>query len=287
MSVSNSLASSARSKWEEFKPRSLPPVPSWVEPLGRAGYIAKGIVYGIIGFLAFKLAIGAGGEIAGSREAIQTIGQQPYGRILLGIVALSLLGYTVWRLVQAVKDTEGAGTDLRGVGQRLGYVISGLTYLALGGFAGSIALGMGGQSNSGNSASFLLDSTWGRLVLGVVGVITIGVAMLFISKGIKAKFMENYALSSMSDTQRKIAYYAGRVGLSTRGVAFAIIGGFILMSAWRGTAGGEIAGLKDALAAIAAQAYGKVLIGITGLGLICYAVHMVMTGIYRSFNVGK
>ena len=36
--------------------------------MGRFGLIAKGIVYFIIGFLAFKLAIGAGGEISGSRE---------------------------------------------------------------------------------------------------------------------------------------------------------------------------------------------------------------------------
>jgi hypothetical protein len=89
----------------------------------------------------------------------------------------------------------------------------------------------------------------------------------------------------MSETKRKVALYAGRVGLITRGIAFAIIGGFILTSAVRGTADGEVAGMSDALAAIAAQSYGKILIGITGFGLMCYALHMVMMGIYRRFNV--
>lgn len=275
--------------WHGFEARSLPEVPKWIEPLGRAGYVAKGIVYGIIGLLAFKLAIGAGGEIAGAREAIQEIGQQPYGRILLGLVSVGLLGYTAWRLVQAIKDTDGEGSDTKGILKRIGYAISGIAYLTLGCFAGSIALGLtsSGGNDSGGYASFLLDSTAGRVVLGLAGLITIGVGIHFIYKAVKAKFMEKYSFMSMSETKRKLALYAGRLGVSTRGVAFIIIGSFIVMSAYRGTGDGEIAGIRDALAAIAAQSYGQILLGVAGVGLMCYAVHSVMKGIYRRFNIGQ
>ncbi len=271
--------------WHGFKTKSIPEVPSWIESFGRAGYVAKGVVYGIIGALAFMLAIGAGGKISGSREAVQQIGEQPYGRVLLGIVAIGLLGYTSWRWVQAVKDTEGAGTDAKGIVKRTGYTVSGIAYLMLGIFAGSLALGMAGGSDS--SSSSILDSTWGRIALAVAGAITIGVACYFVYKAYKAKFMESYDLSRMSEKTRKIALHVGRAGLSTRGVAFAIIGAFILISAIRGTADGEVAGMSDALAAIAAQSYGKILLGITGFGLVCYAVHMTLMGWYRRFNVGK
>ncbi|TWT56205.1 DUF1206 domain-containing protein [Allorhodopirellula solitaria] len=280
---------SEHESWHGFETKTLPEVPSWVEPLGRAGHIAKGVVYGIIGALAFQLAIGAGGEISGSREAVREIGQQPFGRILLGIVAIGLLGYTLWRWVQAAKDTEGEGTDAKGIVKRVGYALSGAAYLSLGIFAGSLALGMAGGSGSGSGggSSTLLDSTWGRIVLGVAGAVTISVAIYFVYKAYLAKFMEKYDFARMSESARKFALHAGRFGLATRGVAFAIIGGFILRSAVNGTADGEIAGMSDALAAIAAQPFGKVLIGITGLGLVCYAVHMCLMGWYRRFNIGK
>ncbi|TWU08087.1 DUF1206 domain-containing protein [Stieleria varia] len=273
--------------WHGFETRSMPEVPPWVETLGRFGHVAKGVVYFIIGFLAFKLAVGAGGEISGSRDAIREIGQQPFGQFLLGLTSIGLIGYTAWRWVQAAKDTEGVGEDAKGIAKRIGYAVSGLGYLMLGCFAGSLALGIAGTSRSGDEGmtSSLLDSTWGRLVLAVAGAITIGVAVYFVYKAYRAKFMTTYQINKMSETARKAALNAGRIGLSTRGVAFAIIGGFILMSAIRGTSDGEIAGMSDALAAIAAQTYGKLLIGITGFGLMCYAVHMFLMARYRKFNV--
>lgn len=291
MSTSHSTTNprGANHSWHGFQTREMPEVPSWIETFGRLGHFAKGLVYFIIGFLAFKLAIGAGGEISGSREAIREIGQQPYGRLLLGFTAIGLLGYTAWRWVQAAKDTDGAGSDAKGIAKRVGYTISGIVYLALGCFAGSLALGLAGGSGGGGSgdggATALLDSTWGRIILGVAGAITIGVAIYFVYKAYVAKFMTKYDLFSMSDSARKLALNVGRVGLSTRGIAFAIIGGFILISAIEGTSDGQIAGMSDALAAIAAQSYGKILLGVAGFGLMCYAVHMALMGWYRTFNV--
>ncbi len=273
--------------WRGIEMASLPEVPAWVETMGRAGHFAKAAVYFIIGLLAFKLAIGSGGESAGARDAIREIGQQPFGQVLLGLVAIGLIGYTAWRWVQAAKDTEGAGHDAKGIIKRAGYVISGLSYFSLGCFAGSLALGWGsGSSDSSSSAaSTLLDSTWGRVILGIAGTITIGVACYFVYKAYQAKFVEKYNFTAMSETSRNVALYTGRIGLSTRGIAFAIIGGFLLTSAIQGTNDGEIAGMSDALAAIASQAYGKILIGVTGFGLMCYAVHTAMLGWFRRFNV--
>jgi len=268
----------------------MPEVDPWIETLGRLGHFAKGLVYFVIGLLAFKLAIGAGGEISGSRDAIREIGQQSYGRILLGLTTIGLFGYTAWRWVQAGKDTEGAGHDAKGIIKRAGYMVSGAAYLALGVFAGSLALGLGSSSggNSGNGlTSGLLSSSWGQVLLGIVGVITVGVAIYFVYKAYYAKFMTSYNLFEMGETTRKVALHVGRMGLSTRAIAFAIIGGFIITSAYRGTADGEIAGMSDALAAIAAQSYGKILIGIVGFGLMCYAIHMALLGWYRKFNVNE
>lgn len=284
-----SADATSRFSWHGFQEARLPQVPSWVETLGRAGHIAKGIVYFIVGFLAFRVTIGAGGEVGGSRNAIREIGEQPYGKFLLGLVAIGLLGYTAWRWVQAIKDTEGAGTEAKGLVKRTGYAISGIAYLILGCYAGSLSLGFVGGSSNGDSskASFLLDSTPGRIVLGVAGAVTIGVGIYFVVKGYYAKFMTKYQLAEMGDTFRTTALHAGRIGLITRGIAFAIIGFFLAQSAWQGTANGEIAGMGDALSAIAGQMYGRILLGIVGFGLMAYAVHMFLLGCYRRFNVAN
>ncbi|MCD0458230.1 DUF1206 domain-containing protein [Roseiconus lacunae] len=272
-------------KWNGFQVAQLPQVPSWVETLGRAGHIAKGCVYFIVGILAFRVAIDAGGEIGGARNAIEEIGKQPFGQALLLLVAIGLIGYTAWRWVQAIQNTEGADDDAKGIAKRVGYGASGVTYLGLGLYAGALVFGFtSGSGDSGQQPSFLLDSTWGRAMLGIVGT---GIAIAggyFVYQGWKAKFMEQYNLARMSETLRQTAYHAGRMGLITRGIAFAIIGYFLLRSAWFG-ASGEIAGMGDALSAIAAQTYGKFLLGVVGFGLMAYAVHMALLGWYRRFNV--
>jgi hypothetical protein len=79
------------------------------------------------------------------------------------------------------------------------------------------------------------------VLLGVAGAITIGVACYIIYKAYRAKFMSKYDLARMSESVCKAALHAGRMGLTTRGIAFAIIGGFVMMSAIRGTADGDIA----------------------------------------------
>ena len=73
----------------------------FVEKFARFGYAAKGVVYCVVGALAAFAAFGAGGQTTGSRGALQTIYDQPFGRVLLGVVALGLLGYGVYGLAEA------------------------------------------------------------------------------------------------------------------------------------------------------------------------------------------
>ncbi|MEZ6044181.1 MAG: DUF1206 domain-containing protein [Planctomycetaceae bacterium] len=286
MSVSSSQSHPHQTTWRGFTTAELPEVPHWIEVAGRAGHVIKGVVYMIVGFVAFKLAIGAGGQISGARGAIREIGNQPFGQTLLAVTAICLFGYTAWRWVQALRDTEGVGDDLQGIIKRLGYAMSGAAYAFLGVYAATRAIGtdfnfIGG----GDTTKSYLSTLPGQIVLAIAGAIVIGTGFFFIYKGFVAKFMRTYNLAAMSDTVRKIALYAGRMGLMTRGVAFIIIGGFLISSVVQGINDGEISGLSDALAAIAAQTYGKVLLAITGFGLMCYAIHCLLKGWFRRFNV--
>ena len=155
-----------------------------MEKLARAGYLTKGVVYAIIGVLAFQAAIGSGGQTSGSRGAIRQIAEQPFGQVLLILTAIGLLGYAVWRLIQAIKDPEGKGSDGEGIAKRVGYAISGAIYAFLAFYAASIVFGWStgssGGSDGGKEAwtAQLLAQPFGQWLVGLVGAIVIGVGVL-------------------------------------------------------------------------------------------------------------
>jgi hypothetical protein len=97
----------------------------WMTMLARCGYAAKGVVYLIIGGIAAQVAIGARGAVTDQKGALQTILAQPFGRILLGVVAIGLFGFALWCFIQAVFDTEGKGIKAKGLIARIGYAAVG------------------------------------------------------------------------------------------------------------------------------------------------------------------
>ena len=81
------------------------------ELMARVGYTARGVVYMIVGGFAVLAAFGSGGETTGTRGALYSLLTQPFGYALLGAVALGLLCFSLWRLLQALLDADRLGTD--------------------------------------------------------------------------------------------------------------------------------------------------------------------------------
>src|SRR5215471_15967293 len=115
--------------------------------LARAGFIARALVYGIIGLLAFDLAVGHGGKITNQQGAFRTVDQQSFGNVLLTLLAIGLGGYALWRLFRAALGHGPEGAD-RGI-ERLGALGSGLAYAVLCAVAVQILTGPG--TSGGNA----------------------------------------------------------------------------------------------------------------------------------------
>src|SRR5918997_6489379 len=91
----------------------------WVEWIARFGYAAKGVVYMVMGILAVLAAVEAGGgSTTDQNGAFQTIEEAPFGQVLLGVVAVGLMGYVLWRSIQAVADPDGEGLGPKALGKR-------------------------------------------------------------------------------------------------------------------------------------------------------------------------
>lgn len=259
----------------------------WVEPLARFGYTAKGIVYALVGILAAQAAFGAGGKTTDSRGALQTILEQPFGQFLLGLVAIGLVGYALWRLVQAMMDTENHGTEAKGIAQRLSYVGTAVIYGGLALTAARLALGSG-SSGGGNASqdwtARLLAQPFGQWLVGTIGALVIGFGCHQLYKAYTAKFRRKLKLNEMSENEKTWATRMGRFGLAARGIVFGVIG-FFLIQAARSSNASEVRGLGGALAALASQPYGPWLLGLVALGLIAYGIYNFVLARYRQMVI--
>ncbi|WP_053731915.1 DUF1206 domain-containing protein [Nocardia sp. NRRL S-836] len=76
--------------------------PSWVEPVGRVGWIGKGVAYGVIGVLVGLAAVNADPEQSGGMDkALHTLAAQPFGMFLLTAVAIGIAAFGVYCFVAA------------------------------------------------------------------------------------------------------------------------------------------------------------------------------------------
>jgi hypothetical protein len=111
--------------------KSLAEAGPWIVGLARAGYAAKGVVYCAVGLLALLAAFGNGGETTGSRGALHKILAQPFGVVLVSLLAVGLSGYALWCFVQAIFDPEYAGDGVKGAAKRVARFVKGCIHLGL------------------------------------------------------------------------------------------------------------------------------------------------------------
>lgn len=256
----------------------------WLEKLARFGYAAKGLVYFIVGLLAAQAAIGSGGKTTDTSGALQEIVVRPFGKLLLGLVAIGMIGYVLWRFVQAVLDPEHANqsNSAKRIVQRIGYLFSAIAYSGLAITAVKLILDAGGTGGETKEdwTRMVLAQPLGQWLVGLAGVLVLGVGASYFYRAYKADFQEHFKRGQMSSRQRKWAKRIGQFGIAARGVVFCIIGLFVIVAARQSDAS-EVKGLGEALAVLAQQPYGAWILGIVALGLISYSIYLLIEARYR------
>ncbi len=251
----------------------------WIEPAARAGYVAKGIVHILIGALAITAAIGAGGAIGGGETAIRTIGQQPFGQILLVLIGVGLFAFALWRAVQAALDPDREGQDAKGVGKRVGYGVSAVVYCFLGITAFQMAFGQ----RAGRGGSFL-DRIWsssiGPWLIGIAGAIVVLYAAVELHRAWSAKVTEHLKTYEMDPDERRWVVRLGRAGILARAVVFIIVGLGMIRAALR-VDPSEVQGVGGALHQIASQPFGIFLLVLVAAGLVAYGLYQLALARYR------
>jgi hypothetical protein len=250
------------------------------EALARAGFVARGAIYAIIGILAVKVALGAGGKTTNQTGALKTIAHQPFGKVLLVATAVGLAGYALWRLIHAVlgHGPEKADSAM----DRVAALGSGVAYAVICAIAVGILLGSGSSSSGSprKPAAGVLGWPGGTWIVGVAGAVLIGVALYQVYRGLSHAFLDDSKTGEMSPAVRRWITWIGTFGHLARGVVFGLVAVFLIKAAVDYNPSNAV-GLDGALAKLANQPYGSWLLGIVAAGLIAFAGYSLSDARYR------
>ena len=263
--------------------RPLPGGRNTIERIARFGYGARGIVYIVVGALALLAAIGQGGRAGDSKDALRAVLSGPFGAVLVGVIALGLAGFALWRLVEGVTDADRRGTSAKGLAVRGAHLISAVIYLGLAVSAASLSLGLGMSGGDGmhDGTAWLLAKPYGRWLVALGGLGVIGGGFGFLGKAWRGDVTDRLAL----DTQARDRWAGpvGRSGYAARGIAFLIIGGFLVAAAWHQRSS-DAKGLTEAFALLRAQPYGWILLGLVAAGHAAFGAFGLIQARYRHID---
>lgn len=254
--------------------------------IGRAGWIAKGLVYALTGVLAFLIAVrsasgdesSTGDGEASQSGAVAAIAERPAGSVLLLILAIGLGIYGAWRIVTLIIPAD---TDAETWATRLAYAVSAVTSLLLALTAVSFALDPGDAESDQDAqiermSRAALEWTGGRIAVFLAGVVVGMIAVFFARKAMAATFSGELAEGGVGAISDETIVTIGRVGWFGRSAMMLLIGFFLVRAAVLFDAD-EAQGLDGSLRQAAGSPLGLGLVAAVGLGLFAYGVFCLLS----------
>ncbi|GAA3823652.1 DUF1206 domain-containing protein [Nocardioides panacisoli] len=242
------------------------PALRWPARLGMVGY---GVVYLLIAWLAVQLAFGDSAGQASGSGALHELAQQPFGGVLLVLVAVGLAGFCVWEACRAVAGHRSDDGARRWVA-RAGSAGRALVYATLAVLAVLTAFGdsSSGGGSQGTTASLL------KLPLGPAIVVAVGLGIAAVGlvggyRGISDRWRKDVEVEGQQGKVGGVVEVLARAGYLSRGLAFLAVAGFFV---WAGVADDarKSGGLDQAIVKLRDEPYGPWLILVVAIGLACF-----------------
>jgi hypothetical protein len=260
----------------------VPTTKDTLERLGRAGLVARGCNYVIVGWLALLIATGDQTQEADRQGAVAAVARQPFGEWLVIALVVGLAGYAAWRLAEAITGHTSSDADA-GTFKRIGAAAKAALYA---GFAVStLGILLRGQKGNGGDqqrtwTARVLDWPLGRPAVVAAGIIVIGAGLFNIWRGIAQRFadrLKEHELHGASEPAVRVLGTAGHLG---RGVAFALVGSFVVQAALTHDPD-RSRGLDGALHTLVARSYGPPLLVAVALGLALFGAYSLAEARWR------
>ncbi len=242
-----------------------------LDGLARAGFVAYGVVYVLIGWLAAQLALGSADGSASGEGAFAEIAQKPLGAVALWLAAAGLAALVVWQLCQAVgghRDHDGVRRAL----SRLGSAGRAVVLATLAVLAVRTALGSSSEGGSGGSTGALLGMPAGPLLVVLAGAVVLAIAGASAYRGISDRWRKDIdAEGSTGEVGRAVEVLA-RAGYLSRALAFGVIA-LLLVRAGLEHDATQSGGLDQAIVRFRDEPLGPWLMVVVAAGLACFGAY--------------
>lgn len=249
----------------------------WAVPIMRAGYSGRGLVYLTIAGVSLWSIIN-GGEAEGTSDAMARL-SGGWGAMVVGLIALGMLAYAIWRAVDCLWDLEAYGNGAKGMIARAGMLVTGAIHLAIGVLAVMLLIGMRAAASGGGGGGFLqqaMQNPAGRWALGIAGAGTIIAGGFYLYKAVAEKYLDHLKANHFTMHWNLLL----KVGLGAQGVVVAIIG-LLMIYAARSANSSQAGGMGSAFDWLQGQAHGRALVVALCLGLFGFAVFCFVNAAYR------
>ncbi|MBA4798657.1 MAG: DUF1206 domain-containing protein [Rhizobiales bacterium] len=247
--------------------------------MARAGYGARGVVFLMVAALA--LFSGFAGAEPDTNSALETLLQQPFGRVWIGLIGLGLAGFVVWRLAQSLANADGQDDDAKGYAIRAALFGSAITYAGLAMTSILMALqmsnGSGGSGGEEGIAAWVMSQPFGRYLAGIIGIGFIIGGIVTAMKGIKRSFGRYLELDAKKNSP---AVLISIYGLVARGVVFGIIGVLFLYAAFN-VDPEQAGGMAEAMAWLRELPFGGIIYAVVAVGLAAFGIYNFVEARYR------
>jgi hypothetical protein len=246
----------------------------------RLGLAARGVIYLLVGILAASLAIRGRGQHADQKGAVTDLASQPFGGLLVSLIAIGLAAYSLWQLSQVFTGVVGEEDT---AGKRLRSLVSAMVYAGLAVTAFAVLAGAR-KSQAAQQSSVtakVMQHNGGRWLVALVGVVIVGIGVGMVVQGVKASFMKRF--EGLTGSARDVVRRLGRIGTAARGVVFGVAGALVVSAAW--TFDPQRArGVDGAFRTLLEQPYGRLLTGLAALGLMAFGVFGLAEAKYRKVS---
>lgn len=248
---------------------------SWYRRSARIGLGARAVVYLVLAYLAFDIALtGSSPAQASGTGALAEIARQPAGRPLLGLLAAGLLAYAAWR---------SSGAVARDLGEvewriRVGWLAIAAVYLGLLVEAIELVVGRGASGGPTSHPAPYVAAVlrWpggpGWVGLGGMAMAVAGVALA--AWGVTHDYRRELTARPLGRRTLLAVRGAAAAGNLTRGSLAALLGAYLVASAVSDDPD-KAKSLDAALLALSHQPYGSPVLGLIGVGLLAYAAFSV------------
>ncbi|WP_432479149.1 DUF1206 domain-containing protein [Nocardioides sp. GXQ0305] len=237
----------------------------------RPGLVAYGLVHLVVGWLALQLAFGGGAGSASSTGAVRALARQPFGEVLVWLVALGMMLLVLWQLWEAVAGHRGLDDRTR-LRKRLASVGKTLVYGYIGVTAISIATGSGSSGGGTDSMTAkVMALPGGQLLVGLTGAVIIGVGGYLVWKGLSEKFREDLTAQGESGDTGTAVVLLGKAGYAAKGTALGVVGLLFGYAAVTHDAR-KSGGLDQALQEVLDQPFGPYVLGAVAVGIGCFGL---------------